>query len=70
MIAAAEEIPKVQLNGIISVGELSLDGTIQPVKGILPTAIHAREKGARALIVPAANAAEASTISDIKIYPF
>ncbi len=68
MVAAAEELPKQQLNGIISVGELRLDGTIQPVRGILPTAIHARQKGARALIVPVANAAEAATISDIKIY--
>lgn len=68
MIASAGGFPKQQLNGIISVGELRLDGTIQPVKGILPTVIHAREKGARALLVPAANASEAATISDIKIY--
>lgn len=68
MIAAAEGLPKQQLNGIISVGELRLDGTIRPVKGILPTAIHARQKGARALLVPAANVGEAATINGITIF--
>jgi magnesium chelatase family protein len=68
MIAAAEGLPSQQLNGILSVGELRLDGTVRPVKGILPTAIHARQKGARALLVPAANASEAATINGITIF--
>lgn len=68
MIAAAEGLPSQQLNGIMSVGELRLDGTVRPVKGILPTAIHARQKGARALLVPAANASEAATINGITIF--
>lgn len=53
----------------IFLGELSLDGKVRPVKGVLPMAIMAKKKGISELYVPEENAAEASVIDDIQIYP-
>jgi len=50
------------------VGELALDGTLRPVKGILSIAIEARRAGRRRLIVPVANAAEASVVEGLEVY--
>jgi magnesium chelatase family protein len=50
-------------------GELSLDGKIRPVKGVLPMAILAKEKGIRELYIPAENIPEASVIEDISVFP-
>ncbi len=50
-------------------GELSLDGKVRPVKGILPMAILARDRGIKELYVPSENAAEASIIQEIEVYP-
>ncbi len=49
-------------------GELSLDGTIQPIKGALPIAIQARKEGFKGLIVPKANAREAGMVNNLKVY--
>ena len=43
-------------------GELSLDGTLQPVKGVLPIALRAREEGFKGVIVPVKNAREAAVV--------
>ena len=50
-------------------GELSLDGTVRPISGVLPMALEARAQGLRGVIVPARNAAEASVISGIEVIP-
>jgi magnesium chelatase family protein len=50
-------------------GELSLDGKIRPVKGVLPMAILAKEKNISEIYVPAENSAEASIIENIKVFP-
>ena len=50
-------------------GELSLDGGIRPVRGILPLALKARKDGKRGIIVPMENATEASMVEGIEIYP-
>ena len=50
-------------------GELSLDGLIRPVKGVLPIAIMAEQKGLRGIFLPKENAIEASVIDGINIYP-
>ena len=50
-------------------GELSLDGRIKPVKGSLPMAIEAREKGYPGIIVPRDNGHEASVVNGISVYP-
>jgi len=49
-------------------GELSLDGTIQPIKGALPIAIKAREEGFDGLIVPSQNAREAAVVNNLSVY--
>lgn len=59
----ADEIAKY-----IIMGELSLDGGLQPLKGVLPIAISARESGFKGMIIPAANAREAAIVADIDVY--
>ena len=49
-------------------GELSLDGSRQPIRGVLPIAIAARAKGFRGLIVPSANATEAAVVNNLDVY--
>lgn len=56
------------LDKYLILGELSLDGTVQSVKGALPVAIQARKEGFKGLILPAANAREAAIVSDLEIY--
>ena len=53
----------------IVVGELALDGTVRPVKGVLPVAVHAQQAGVAELIVPAANAAEAAVVVGLDVIP-
>jgi magnesium chelatase family protein len=52
----------------LSMGELSLDGAIRPVRGALSVAVCARDKGIRNLIVPAENAAEAAVVEGVTVY--
>ncbi len=56
------------LNGMIFLGELSLDGGVRPVHGALSAALAAREKGIRALAVPEANAREAAVVGGLDVY--
>jgi len=53
----------------IAVGELSLDGHIRPVRGVLPVALHCRRRGVPRLLVPAGNAAEAAVVSGVGVIP-
>ncbi len=55
--------------GLVHVGELSLDGSIQPARGVLPIAAEARRNGARALLLPHDNLAEASVVSGLRLLP-
>jgi magnesium chelatase family protein len=50
-------------------GELSLDGRVQPVRGVLPVALHCRRDGHAPLVVPAGNAAEASVVEGLTVIP-
>lgn len=68
MLAAAEVISPEKLSRYIIMGELSLDGTIQPVKGILPIAIKAREEGFDGMIIPRQNAREAAVVNNLNVY--
>lgn len=68
ILTAAEKISNDGLAGYMMAGELSLDGTVQPVRGILPMAIKARQMGLRRMIVPAANATEAAVVNDVEVY--
>lgn len=49
-------------------GELSLDGSVQPIKGVLPMAIKAREAGFKGFIVPKPNAHEAAVVNNLDVY--
>jgi magnesium chelatase family protein len=54
---------------MVSVGELSLDGRVRPIKGALPIAILAREAQIKYLLVPEENAKEAAVVSGVNVYP-
>ncbi len=69
ILGASEQIENVDLlKNYVIMGELSLDGTIQPIKGALPIAIQARKEGFKGLIVPKANEREAGMVNNLNIY--
>src|SRR5947208_6777786 len=68
MIAVAEELNTTAFEKFSFVGELALDGSIRPVKGVLPVALEARRRGKQALFVPTVNALEAAMVDKIDIY--
>lgn len=57
-----------ELDKYMIMGELSLDGSVMPVKGVLPMAIEARAKGFKGIIVPSANATEAAVVNRLEVY--
>ncbi|MDR1880629.1 MAG: YifB family Mg chelatase-like AAA ATPase [Tannerellaceae bacterium] len=68
IMAAAEKLDSSRLGDFMIMGELSLDGTLLPVKGVLPIAIKAREAGFKGFILPRENAREAAVVDGIKVY--
>src|SRR6476620_9420656 len=69
VLGATEQIEQPELlSEYVMMGELSLDGAIQPIKGALPIAIQARKEGFKGLIVPTANAREAGMVNNLKVY--
>lgn len=68
IIAAEGLLEQDALDGVLLVGELSLDGRIKPVRGILPMAVKAREAGLKCMIIPKDNAREAAVVEGITVY--
>lgn len=68
MLAASEVIQPERLNRYLLMGELSLDGSLQSIKGVLPIAIKARELGFEGMIVPRQNSREAAVVNNLKVY--
>lgn len=68
ILAADNQVNGGALPRTLIMGELSLDGTLLPIKGALPMAIKARELGFDGMIVPAANADEAAVVNRLKVY--
>ncbi len=68
ILAANGNISNTLLSRFMLVGELSLDGTLQPIKGALPIAIKARAEGYQGLIVPQANVREAAVVNKLEVY--
>jgi magnesium chelatase family protein len=68
MIAVTDGIDSTPFEDFSFVGELALNGSIRPVKGVLPVALEARRRGKRALFVPEANAREAAMVGKIDVY--
>jgi len=68
LLAASEQLITDVLDKYIIMGELSLDGSLQPIKGALPIAIEARDNGYKGFILPEANAREAAIVNDLEVY--
>lgn len=69
ILAAEEAIAQEKLSQYIIMGELSLDGSLRPIRGALPIAIMAKEKGYKGFILPDLNAREAAVVGQIDILP-
>lgn len=68
ILAASEQIILDNLNDYMMMSELSLDGNLMPIKGVLPIAIEAKEKGFKGIIVSKNNAPEAAIVDGIDVY--
>lgn len=68
IMAAAGNLPEDKLGDFIIMGELSLDGGLQPIKGALPIAIQARKDKFKGIILPEQNASEAAIVNDLEVY--
>jgi len=68
ILAADEKVINDEIGSYIMMGELSLDGTLQPVKGVLPIALRAREEKFKGVIVPVKNSREAAVVSGLDVY--
>lgn len=69
ILAASDQIPIEVLQDILVVGELSLDGSVRHVRGVLPMTALAVEKGFRRVLVPETDAAEAALIPNLEVIP-
>ena len=68
LLTASEQLKVPDLNQYMLAGELSLDGSLLPVKGALPMAVKARAMGLKRLIVPEANVTEAAVVDRLEVY--
>lgn len=69
ILTATRQLPPQALAGCIVAGELSLDGAVRPVAGVLNIALRARARRARAVLVPAGNAREAALVDGVTVHP-
>ncbi|RAI91930.1 YifB family Mg chelatase-like AAA ATPase [Algoriphagus yeomjeoni] len=67
ILQASEQVEFPALGDYVIMGELSLDGNLRPIKGVLPIAIEARKKGFKGFILPVENAKEASIVNSLDI---
>ncbi len=68
ILAASGQIPSGMIDNYVIMGELSLDGSLRPVKGALPIAIEARQKGLKGLFLPVQNVREAAIVKGLDVY--
>lgn len=69
VLAASQQIDSTHLSRFCFLGELSLDGLVRPIKGILPVCASLRKHRVHEIVVPWQNATEAAVVSDIRAYP-
>lgn len=67
-LAATDQIHTEEIGDYIMMGELSLDGSLRPIKGALPIAIQARKEKFKGIILPKQNAREAAIVNDLTVY--
>lgn len=68
VLKASGQISTDRLEEFVIMGELALDGTLRPIKGVLPIAIQARKEGFKGFILPKDNEREAAIVDDLNIY--
>jgi len=68
ILAASEQIACPELEKYIIMGELSLDGSLQPIKGVLPISVQSNEEGFKGFILPKQNALEAAVVDGLEVY--
>ena len=69
ILGAAGDLGVEDADGMLSVGELSLDGRVRPVRGALSITLKAREVGVKNILLPEENASEAAVVAGINVYP-
>ncbi len=69
ILAAHEQVSSNDFNKIAILGELSLDGSLRPIRGSLPIAVAVRDAGFKGLMLPVENAQEAAIVEEIEVYP-
>ena len=70
VLTASEQVDAHLLGDYLFLGELSLDGSLRPVAGVLPIAAKAQQLGIKGLVLPADNAQEASVVKGLAVYGF
>ena len=68
LLAGSEQVKTQELDRYMIMGELSLDGSLQPIRGALPIALCARKEGYKGLILPETNAEEAAVVEGLEVY--
>lgn len=68
ILASSGQVDNENLERYLIMGELSLDGGLQPIKGALPIAIQARKEGFKGFILPKQNAREAAIVNELEVY--
>ena len=68
LLAGAGRLPLAALDGVVVIGELGLDGSVRPVRGVLPMVLAAARAGVRRVVVPLANATEAALVSEVTVH--
>ncbi len=69
ILDASKQIKAKDIDQYVIMGELSLDGSLQPIKGALPIAIKAQEEGFKGFFLPTQNAKEAAIVEGLDVYP-
>ena len=69
ILAAQGIVERRHIADLVLVGELSLDGSIHPIRGVLPIAAAARRDGAAGVLLPASNASEAAVVTGLCVFP-
>jgi magnesium chelatase family protein len=69
ILGANGELQGANLDDVLLIGELALDGRVRPVRGALPIAVAAKRRGLKRLLAPTENAREAAVVSGLDVYP-